>query len=103
MIQLQLARKNENGIVFSVYGFNNSEEALKEIHDLIQNVKHRYLDIYTYVVGAEFAGQYLILHTDTQSISLYEKESDYFTPVSSMEDLPEHKRIADKYKTMLGV
>lgn len=102
-MRLQLQQKNEHGMVFQILDFNNSDVCLKELSDLVKNTHKRYIDMYTYVVKTEVNAQFLILHTDNKSLPTYEVEQDKFIPVTKFEDIPENKRISDKYRTMLGV
>lgn len=102
-MRLQLRQKNEHGIVFHILDFNDSETYLNELSDLVKNTHKRYIDMYTYVVNTEVNAQFLILHTDSKSLPTYEVEQDKFIPVNKFEDIPENKRIDDKYRKMLGV
>ena len=100
-MKFTLQQKNENGMIFQISEMSRSEEAVRELHDMIQNISKRHIDTFIYVVRAEVQGNFLILHTDTVSIPYYEKDG-VFWAVMSYTDIPESKRIDDKYRKMLG-
>lgn len=100
-MKFTLQQKNENGMVFQISEMPCSQEAARELHDMIQNISKRHIDTFIYVVRAEVQSNFLILHTDTISIPYCEKDG-IFWAVMSYDDIPESKRIDDKYRKMLG-